>query len=106
MRASMSPSASEGDLRAKRVRPRDPLAVRTEGFRKLIHAATVAVPLILWNVSRPVGLALLGTAVVAALTVEITRSRVRCVRFYFLSRVRRLLRPHEVTGLSGATYMA
>ena len=54
----------------------------------------------------PFGVALLGGAVAAALSVEWARSRVRWARYHFLKRTRIMLRPHERRGLAGATYMA
>jgi dolichol kinase len=79
--------------------------MRREIYRKLIHLATVAVPLLVWVVPRPFALAVLGTAVVVALAVEAARRQVRWARYHFLRRTRTMLRPHERHGLAGATYM-
>jgi dolichol kinase len=80
--------------------------MRREVYRKLVHLATVGVPLLAWLLPRPAGLALLGGAVVAALAVEWARARVRWVRYHFLRRTRLMLRSHERRGIAGATYMA
>ena len=80
--------------------------MRREVYRKLIHLGTVGVPLLAWVLPRPLALAVLGGAVVAALSVEWARARVRWARYHFLKRTRMLLRPHERRGLAGATWMA
>lgn len=85
---------------------RDRLGFRSEAARKAIHLSTVAVPLLVWVLPRPMGLALLGTGVAVALLVEVTRGRIRWVRYHFLRRTRRLLRGEERRGFAGATYMA
>ncbi|MEX2582941.1 MAG: hypothetical protein WD766_06695 [Gemmatimonadota bacterium] len=86
--------------------PRDRLSVRHEVGRKLIHAASVGVPLLAWFLPRPVALALLILGAVAAVGVEVARTRVRWARYHFLSRTRHLLRSGERYRISGATYMA
>ena len=80
--------------------------LRREVYRKLIHLATVGVPLLVWVLPGPFALALLAGAVAAALAVEWARARVRWARYHFLRRTRLMLRPHERRGLAGATWMA
>ena len=80
--------------------------MRRELYRKSIHVASVAVPLLVWALPREVGLALLGGAVVVALAIEWARFRVRWVRYRFLRATRVMLRPHERTSIAGATHMA
>lgn len=79
---------------------------RHELARKLIHVSTVGVPLALWVLPRAAALLLLGAAVAVALSVEWARHHLRWARYHFLRRTRRLLRPSETEGLSGATNMA
>ena len=80
--------------------------MKRELYRKLIHLATVAVPLLVWLAAARRGASwLLGAAVAAALLVEWARARVRWARYHFLRRTRTMLRPHERRGLAGATYM-
>ncbi|MQA91127.1 MAG: hypothetical protein GEU90_12970 [Gemmatimonas sp.] len=74
-------------------------------LRKLIHSSTVVLPLLVWFLPRPVGIALLATGVVAALGVELARTRSRWARHQFLTRTRRLLRYRERQRFAGATYM-
>jgi dolichol kinase len=74
--------------------------------RKAIHAATIAVPIIVWFLPAPLALVLLMVGVVAALAIEWARFELRWARFHFLSRTRRLLRHSERRRISGATYMA
>jgi dolichol kinase len=83
----------------------DVLPVRAELIRKGIHLATAAVPALVWVLPRPAGIALLASGVAAALFVEWARGKSRWARYHFLSRTRRILRQHERTGFSGATYM-
>jgi dolichol kinase len=80
--------------------------MRREGYRKLIHVASVAVPAAVWVLPWAASAALLGLAVAVALGVEWSRARVRWVRYHFLGRTRTLLRTHERRGLAGATWMA
>jgi dolichol kinase len=80
--------------------------LKRELYRKSIHVASVAVPLLVWVLPWRAGLALLGGAVAVALAVEWARFRVRWVRYHFLRATRLLLRPHERTSLAGATWMA
>jgi dolichol kinase len=82
------------------------LSVRRELYRKSIHVASVAVPLLVWVLPRGPGLGLLGAAVAVALTVEWARFRLRWARYHFLRATRLLLRPHERTSIAGATHMA
>jgi dolichol kinase len=87
-------------------RPLSPRAYRSEVRRKLIHAATVCVPLGVWYLGRPAGLFLLGVGVVTALSIEWARMANRGCRHRFLRRTRRLLRRHERRRITGATYIA
>ncbi|HET8656869.1 MAG TPA: hypothetical protein VFL93_15200 [Longimicrobiaceae bacterium] len=77
-----------------------------EIHRKLVHVATVLVPLLAWVLPRVPALVLLGVAVAVAMGVEWSRSRIRWVRYRFLRRTRTVLRPHERHGVAGATYLA
>lgn len=79
--------------------------MQREIYRKLIHLATVAVPLLAWVLPRWAALALLAPAAGVALAVEWARFRSRWARYHFLRRTRTLLRAHERRGLAGATYM-
>jgi dolichol kinase len=80
--------------------------LRDEVVRKLIHVATVAIPVLVWVLPSAAAFALLTVGVVAAVAVEIARSRVRWARYHFLIRTRRLLRYGERRRFAGATYMA
>ena len=80
--------------------------MKRELYRKSIHVASVVVPLLVWVLPWEVGMALLGAAVVVALAVEWARFRWRWARYRFLRATRLMLRPHERTGLAGATHMA
>lgn len=80
--------------------------IRRETGRKLIHVASVAVPLFVWFVPRGIALGVLAGIVTAALLTEWSRARIRWARYQFLRRTRALLRPHERKGFAGATYMA
>lgn len=84
----------------------DRLSLRQELLRKLIHMATIAVPVLVWLLPPPIASGLLIAGAALAITAEISRRRVRAVRYLFLTRARRLLRHHERRGLAGATYMA
>ncbi|HEX5726756.1 MAG TPA: hypothetical protein VFX98_14870 [Longimicrobiaceae bacterium] len=74
--------------------------------RKGFHLASVVVPLGVWVAPRGVAVAALAAAAAVALGVEAARLRHRGARYLFLRRTRRLLRPHERHGLTGATWMA
>lgn len=84
----------------------DRLPLRAERVRKVIHVATVALPLLAWVLPRPAALGLLGFGAALALAAEWARARLPSVRYHFLRRTRHLLRPHERRGIAGATYMA
>jgi dolichol kinase len=74
--------------------------------RKAIHLASAVVPAFVWAVSRPVAiLVLLGIAALA-LTIDLSRRRLRPVRYWFLRSTRPMLRHRERRGLAGATWMA
>lgn len=87
-------------------RPPDPLSLRGELGRKVIHAGTIAIPLLAWYLPREIVIGILLFGVTAALAVEWARSAVRVARYHFLIRTRWLLREHEREGISGATYMS
>jgi dolichol kinase len=74
--------------------------------RKAIHAASVAVPAFVWFVSWSVAVAVLGTAAMLAVAIDVGRLRFRGPRYRFLRLTRALLRPHERKGFAGATWMA
>jgi dolichol kinase len=80
--------------------------LRREVYRKLIHIASIALPLLVWVVPREVALAVLVPAALVALLVEALRLSLRGPRYHFLSRTRTLLRHRERRRLTGATYMA
>jgi dolichol kinase len=77
-----------------------------EVFRKVIHIASIALPLLVWWVPWQVAAWVLVPAAVAALTIEALRMRFRGPRYLFLRQTRTLLRHRERRGLTGATYMA
>jgi dolichol kinase len=79
--------------------------VRRELSRKLIHLATVAVPIAVWLVPQHVAVTALALLTAFAMLVEWARRRIRWARYQFLRRTRRMLRPHERNNLAGATYM-
>ncbi len=81
-------------------------SLRREAARKVFHVASVVLPLAVWILPRPVGVAALTTLAATALLVDWTRLRFRAARYHFLRRTRAMLRPHERRGLAGATYMA
>jgi dolichol kinase len=80
--------------------------VRREVYRKAIHIASIALPLLVWLVPRRVALLVLVPAVAVALLIEVLRLRFRGPRYHFLRRTRTLLRHRERRRLTGATYMA
>jgi dolichol kinase len=80
--------------------------VRREVYRKSIHIASVALPLLVWLVPRSVAILVLVPAVAVALLIEALRLRFRGPRYLFLRRTRTLLRHRERRRLTGATWMA
>ena len=80
--------------------------MRRETYRKLLHIASILIPLGVWLLPRPVAIALLLATTLLALLVEWSRLRVRWVRYHFLRRTRTLLRTHERRRWAGATFMA
>jgi dolichol kinase len=86
------------------VRPGRTFALET--WRKAIHVGTIVAPLLVWILPGQVATPLLVTAVAVALALEWARAEVRWVRRLFLTRTRRLLRPHERRSVSGATWLA
>lgn len=82
--------------------------LRGEFARKSIHLATAVIPLA-WAfdvVSARQVRAALGAAVVVALIVEFARYRGGAFGAVFSARLGALLRVHERTALSGATWLA
>lgn len=98
--------SSSNRLAGDRTARRDRLPVRTEVRRKLLHLATLALPLLIWHMPRPYSIALLSIGAGAALLTEVVRRYVPWARYHFLTRTRPLLRGHERKGWAGATYMA
>jgi dolichol kinase len=90
------------------VQPRTSNAIRPKGerSRKLIHVSSAVLPILAWQLPRPYALVLLGLVAGLAVVTEWARRRVRCVRYRFLIRTRRMLRPRERRAVSGATYMS
>lgn len=86
--------------------PQRLIQVHREVHRKLIHVASVAVPLLVWVVPRRVALTVLLATAAVALVVEALRFTARGPRYLFLSHTRPLLRARERRGITGATYMA
>lgn len=103
---SHEPSKVQGANRAHPPASRDRLTLRAEGYRKVIHVASAALPALVWILPRPAALALLGATAGAALAIEAARRYIRPFRYAFLRGTRYLLRARERAGLSGATWMA
>lgn len=82
-----------------------PHTIRREVYRKAIHVASIALPLLVWLLPRSLGLLLLVPLALLALLIDWGRLRFRGPRYHFLRRTRTLLRPRERHGLAGATYM-
>ena len=80
--------------------------MRREAYRKLLHIASILIPLGVWVLPRPVAIAFLLATALVAIVVEWSRLRVRWVRYHFLRRTRTLLRTHERHRWAGATFMA
>jgi len=80
--------------------------LRREIARKLIHIASVAVPLLVWFAPRALAMAVLLGAAIVALGVEVLRRRHRGARYLFLRHTRTMLRTRERRTLTGATWMA
>ncbi len=80
--------------------------MRRELARKAFHLASVAVPVLVWPLPRPVAVAVLVPAALLAVAIDASRLRFRPVRYRFLRLTRTMLRPHERHGFAGATYMA
>jgi dolichol kinase len=79
---------------------------RRELNRKAIHVGSIVLPLFAWFASRPVALVVLVTIATLAAAAELLRLEIRSLRFHFLTRTKRLLRPHERHRFSGAGYLA
>ena len=80
--------------------------MRRELARKAFHLASVALPLLVWFIPRPTGLAILLSLAVIAIAVDVARLRFRTPRYWFLRATRPMLRPGERRGVAGATWMA
>ena len=80
--------------------------MRREAYRKLLHVASILIPLLVWMLPRSAAIAFLFATVLLALLTEWSRARVRWVRYHFLRRTRTLLRAHERRRWAGATFMA
>src|SRR5690606_1023158 len=85
-----------------RATPRDRLSQSAELQRKLIHLASVVVPLGVWVMPRAASIAVLSALTVTAFGIEWSRRHLRGVRHFFLRRTRRLLRGHERSAIAGA----
>lgn len=83
-----------------------PQAIRREIYRKVIHIASIALPLFVWLVTWEIALAVLVPTALLALVIDWARLRFRGPRYLFLQRTRTLLRSRERRGFAGATYMA
>lgn len=82
------------------------LSLRRELTRKGLHILSTAIPVAYATVlSRTSVIWMLALALTIALTVEIARSRSERARGAFDSSVGALLREHERTGASGATWL-
>lgn len=79
--------------------------MKRELARKSFHIATVALPVLVWLLPRPVTVAVLVPLAVLALVVDVARLRLRPLRYTFLRLTRPMLRHHERHGLTGGTYM-
>ena len=82
------------------------LTLRHEIARKGLHLLSAAVPFAYgFGVARIAIAFALAIALVVALVVEVARARHQKTRTVFDARLGRLLRVHEATGLSGATWL-
>jgi dolichol kinase len=90
------------------VRAPDGPTLRGEFARKSIHLATAVVP-ISWAYGLVTAMqvrVVLGAAVITALAVEFARYRGGAFGLAFTTRLGAMLRAHERTALSGATWLA
>ena len=82
------------------------LTLQREIARKGFHLLSVAVPIAYaLGVGRTIVVLGLTFALAVALVVEVARARHERTRSVFDARLGRLLRVHETTGLSGATWL-
>jgi len=66
----------------------------------------VFVPALVWVAPRPLAAGVVLAIAAAAVGTELSRNRIRLVRYWFLRRTRSMLRYRERRGLAGATWMA
>jgi dolichol kinase len=86
--------------------PAHRFSFRRELARKAIHLTSAAVPIALaLGVPRRVALPVLGALALVALMVEGARTASPSVSARFASLFQPLLRPHESTGITGATWL-
>jgi dolichol kinase len=67
--------------------------------------SSVAIPVLVWLLPRPVAQPALAALAATAVAVDLARLRLRAPRYHFLRLTRTMLRPHERHGFAGATYM-
>lgn len=83
-----------------------PLALGRELVRKSLHLSSAVAPVAYATMlSRDALLPLLGMLLLLAVIVELARRRVSWVRRLFERAAGPLLREHELTGVSGATWL-
>lgn len=103
---SPRPAPPEGSSESVAPAASDGLTFRAEGYRKVIHLASAVLPALVWVLPRPAAIALLGVIAATALLIECARRFIPAVRERFLRLTGSLLRSRELSGLSGATWMA
>jgi dolichol kinase len=82
------------------------LTLQREIVRKGLHLLSASIPIAYWlGASRTAVTIALSLALAVAIGVEIARARHEKTRVVFDTRLGRLLRVHEVQGLSGATWL-
>lgn len=77
--------------------------MREELYRKLIHLASLAVPVLYFHAEKKILLALISLALVIAVIVEWQRRKKTVFSGWFDKWLGDLLRPSERNGLTGAT---
>jgi len=80
------------------------LTIKNEMVRKCIHLALILIPLGYTFLAKKTMLILLGSAILIAAAVELTRSLWPGFSRLFYRLTGKLLREHERSGLTGATY--